>query len=379
MAKKNSNAAGLVLLAKQSGLTSYSSLHAVKKALGTSKVGHTGTLDSFAQGLLVVCVGNLTRLSSHITAFNKTYEAVIEFGKETDTLDPTGEIIKTAELPSLQALLKSLEDFTGAIDQAPPSFSALHVDGKRASDLVRSGQQVELEKRLVFIYANRICELKFDDGTALSFPENPENEFEKIDFSRYKDFLEKKVHYARIRFEVSKGTYIRSLARDIGASCNSAAFLDGLLRTKISCFELKDAAGIDLLEPFTIESVLKNLNSIPPKENFDIIVEEVKNKITTMTPQIAEQCGMAAIKLKSENEFDFYNGRPLKQKMFSPVFPDKEWVTEDGGLKKRETAFFNNSKYSVFLEDSTFAGVVKFEDGRIFYEYVIPRFINKTE
>ena len=111
MAKKNSNAAGIVLLAKQSGLTSYSSLNAVKKALGTSKVGHTGTLDSFAQGLLVVCVGNLTRLSSHITAFNKTYEAVIEFGKETDTLDPTGEVVRTAELPELQALLKAVENF----------------------------------------------------------------------------------------------------------------------------------------------------------------------------------------------------------------------------------------------------------------------------
>ena len=173
MAKKNSNAAGIVLLAKQSGLTSYSSLNAVKKALGTSKVGHTGTLDSFAQGLLVVCVGNLTRLSSHITAFNKTYEAVIEFGKETDTLDPTGEVVRTAELPELQALLKAVEKHKGAIEQVPPAFSALHVDGKRASDLVRDGHNVELEKRLVFIMASRICELKFDDGTNISFKESP--------------------------------------------------------------------------------------------------------------------------------------------------------------------------------------------------------------
>ena len=88
MAKTNSSVSGIVLINKQSGLTSFSSLYAVKKALGTSKVGHTGTLDSFAQGLLVVCAGNLTRLSSHIVAFDKTYEAVIEFGKETDTLDP---------------------------------------------------------------------------------------------------------------------------------------------------------------------------------------------------------------------------------------------------------------------------------------------------
>lgn len=357
MAKKNSNAAGIVLLAKQSGLTSYSSLHAVKKALGTSKVGHTGTLDSFAQGLLVVCVGNLTRLSSHITAFNKTYEAVIEFGKETVTLDPTGEVIKTAELPDLQSLLKSLDQFTGAIEQTPPAFSALHVDGKRASDLVRSGQEVELEKRVVHVFAKKICELKFEDGDSVTFPEDDEDEFKAIDFSEYSDLLTKKVHYARIRFEVSKGTYIRSLARDIGSSCSSAAFLDGLLRTKISCFDLKNAAGIELLKPFTIDSVLQNLNLVPKTENFNIIVEEVKNKIVSMNPEIAEQCGMKAVILNKDNEKYFYNGCPLKQKMFSAVFKD--------------------AKYSVFLEDGTFAGVIRFENNRIYYEYVIPR--NKSE
>lgn len=360
MAKKNSNASGIVLLAKQSGLTSYSSLFAVKKALGTSKVGHTGTLDSFAQGLLVVCAGNLTRLASHITAFNKTYEAVIEFGKETDTLDPTGQIIKTAELPDLNSLLKALDKFEGEIEQAPPAFSALHVDGKRASDLVRSGQQVELEKRPVVVFAKKICELKFDDGKVISFTDNPENEFENIDLSNYQEYFDKKVQFARIRFEVSKGTYIRSLARDIGKACNSAAFLDGLLRTKISCFDLKDAAGAGLLPSFTIDSVLSNLNRTLEKQSFDIIVCEVKAKTVSMNPQIAQQCGMGAVKLNLENEKDFYNGRPLKQKMFNPTF-------------------ISNSKYAVFLEDSTFAGVVRFEDGRIFYEYVIPQITAKIE
>lgn len=377
MAKKNSNAAGIVLLAKQSGLTSYSSLHAVKKALGTSKVGHTGTLDSFAQGLLVVCVGNLTRLSSHITAFNKTYEAVIEFGKETDTLDPTGEVVRTAELPKLQDLLPAVEKFKGAIEQVPPAFSALHVDGKRASDLVRDGQNVELEKRLVFIMASRICELKFDDGTNVSFKENPSDEFKKIDFTEYSDILCKKVHYARIRFEVSKGTYIRSLARDIGQACGSAAFLDGLLRTRISCFDLKEAAGIELLKPFSIDSVLSNLNSIPKSENFDYIVEEVKNKIQSMTPEIAELCGLPAVCLSSSNEIDFYNGRPLKQKMFAPVYPDKEYIDNDGNSLKREKAFFTESKYSVFLEDHTFAGVIHYDKQRIYYDYVIPRVVKQ--
>lgn len=334
MAKKNSNAAGLVLLAKQSGLTSYSSLHAVKKALGTSKVGHTGTLDSFAQGLLVVCVGNLTRLASHITAFDKSYEAVIQFGKETDTLDPTGEVIKTAPLPALDRLKSALNKFKGQIMQAPPAFSALHVDGKRASDLVRQGVDVELEKRPVTVFDSEILEVKFDD--------------------------DRKVQYARVRFDVSKGTYIRSLARDIGVECGSAAYLAGLLRTKISCFELKDAAAVELLPDFTIDSVLSNLNSEVPEENFDIVVEKVKEKLSPMTFEVAQSCGMIPVQLKKENEKDFYNGRPLKENYFD---------FENSLCEK----FENKNKYAVFTEEKIFAGVISFYNNHPAFEYVIPR------
>ena len=106
MKKKQNNDAvsGIVLLAKQPGKTSFSSLSSVKRALGTSKVGHTGTLDSFAEGLLVVLTGRLTHLVPHITGFDKTYVALIEFGSETDTLDPTGEVIKTGRIPSKSRL-----------------------------------------------------------------------------------------------------------------------------------------------------------------------------------------------------------------------------------------------------------------------------------
>ena len=102
------NPSGIILYDKKPGATSFCALGKIKKTLGTKKVGHTGTLDSFAQGLLVVCVGSLTRLAGLITAFDKEYVAQIIFGQETDTLDPTGQVVKTAPLPTLDALKEAL-------------------------------------------------------------------------------------------------------------------------------------------------------------------------------------------------------------------------------------------------------------------------------
>ena len=208
---------GIVLLAKKPGLTSFASLHSVKKALGTTKVGHTGTLDSFAQGLLVVCTGRLTKLAGNITEFDKSYSAVIKFGEETDTLEYTGQVIRTAPLPSLEALTNALQKFTGNILQAPPSFSALHVNGKRASDLAREGKTVELPPRPITVFQANIIETKLSS--------------------------EGFVEYCKIDFTVSKGTYIRCLARDIAKEAGSAGHLIGLYRTRVGNFDIKDAAG----------------------------------------------------------------------------------------------------------------------------------------
>ena len=155
---------GIVLLSKQSGETSFASLSAVKKSLGTKKVGHTGTLDSFADGLLVVLTGHLTRLVSHITNFGKTYLALVEFGSETDTLDPTGKIVKTGRIPEEEEVREALKAFKGEIDQIPPKFSALHVNGKRASDLMRNGEEVELPARKITIYSIKLLDFfeKYD-------------------------------------------------------------------------------------------------------------------------------------------------------------------------------------------------------------------------
>ena len=333
MEKKKNNPSGIVLLAKQYGKTSFNSLYTVKKALNTTKVGHTGTLDSFAEGLLVVCVGALTRISGSITAFNKDYEAVIAFGNETDTLDPCGTVIKTSRLPTLSELEKSFAKFTGTMMQVPPAFSALQIDGKRSSDLVRGGKTVELPARPVTVYKSELKDVVYDD--------------EKL----------KTVKYAKAAFSVSKGTYIRALARDIAADCGSAAHLVGLRRTKVGNFDLRDACGYSLLEEFQIENVLKKAadteKPLPCDEK--LLYDEIRAKTQKMTTELAEQCGFFVLVLKPEYQKKFFTGYPLNQDYFS-----KSVYSADAG-----------QRIAVFSEKEDFCGMIHTENNRILYDYVI--------
>lgn len=354
------NTDGIVLLAKQPGLTSFGELHSVKKALGTTKVGHTGTLDSFAQGLLVICTGRLTRLAGNITDFTKTYQAVIKFGEETDTLEYTGKIIKKTELPQKQDFFNAVNSFTGNIMQSPPSFSAIHIDGIRSSDLMRSGIQTTLPARPVTIYDSKILQIQ----------ENNSNQ----------------VEYALIEFTVSKGTYIRSLARDIGTKCNSCAHLIGLYRTQVGNFSINDSAGFSKFEPFTIENSIRIMNEqkklissgkeinqrvqikfeningrkrkvfIPSQEELKL-QEEIRNKRKDFDEETAKNCGFGIIHLISDEGYlDFQNGRPIRSKNF-----EKDLHTLP-----------NNSITAAFSKDNEFAGLLeKNEEGRIHYKFVV--------
>ena len=329
----NSPVDGIVLYAKQSGITSFSSLWAVKHALNTTKIGHTGTLDSFADGLLVVCAGRLTKLAGAITAFNKDYEAVIAFGKETDTLDPFGTVIRTAPFPAIDALKNSIEKFTGRIKQIPPAFSALHINGRRASDLARNGKPAELSARPVIVFKSELKDVVYDD--------------EKL----------KTVKYAQIAFSVSKGTYIRCLARDIAADCGSAAHLEGLRRTKVGNFDLRDACGNSLLEEFKIENVLKKaVDAEKPLPCYDkLLYDEIRAKIQKMTVDLAELCGFFVLTLKPEYQKKFFTGYPLNKDYFS-----KSVFSADAG-----------QRIAVFSEKEDFCGMIHTENNRIVYDYVI--------
>ena len=283
----------IVLLAKQPGITSFTSLYNVKRAFNTTKVGHTGTLDNFAQGLLVVCTGRLTKLAGNIIEFDKSYKAVLRFGSETDTLDYEGEVNRQASLPNEETVRKVVASFVGEQNQKPPVYSAIHVDGKRASELVRKGVEVELPSRKICVYSADIIEIKKnDDG---------------------------KVQSCLIDFSVSKGTYIRCLARDIGEACGSAAHLIGLYRTRVGNFDVKDAAGYSLLPVFDIKTCeeLAAHEILKTKADDLDLQQQIIKTSRDFDEQTAKQCGFKILHLKdTQSEQDFRFGRPLHKSFF---------------------------------------------------------------
>lgn len=202
----------IVLINKKPGVTSFSCLGRVKRVIN-KKTGHCGTLDKFASGLIIALCGKYTKMNNTFMGLDKTYTAVIEFGKETDTLDPEGEVVKVSEAPDYETVLKAVNSLTGPIIQIPPVYSAIHVKGKRSYQLVREGKAVELEGRPVTIKKAEII-------------------------SYEKPFL-------KIRLLVSKGTYIRSYARDLGEKCNSCAYVTELNRDAIGPFSVSDAVDYD--------------------------------------------------------------------------------------------------------------------------------------
>ena len=334
---------GIVLLAKTPGCTSFTSLNSVKKALGTSKVGHTGTLDSFAQGLLVVCTGRLTRLAGQITAFDKAYSAVIKFGEETDTLEYTGRVVRSAPLPTREEFEKAVAAHTGALMQTPPAFSAIHIDGKRASDLTRSGKEAVIPPRPVTVYGAEIKAVETDS--------------------------EGKVLYALIDFSVSKGTYIRSLARDIGKACGSAAHLIGLYRTKVGNFRIEDAAGYDAVKDFSITSAVNKMKEelarvketekkpfvLTPEE--EALQQQIRDTKRQFDKETSLLCGFENLTLKDDAaEKDFCNGKPLRSALFGT---DLHAIKPDTLL-------------AVFSQTGTFRGLIEKESGgRICHRFVI--------
>ena len=235
---------GIILLNKKTGVTSFQALGEIKRALGTGKVGHTGTLDKFASGLLVVLTERALKLSQWFSHCDKKYTGKIHFGIETDTLDPEGKVIGEAEVPSREKVEQALSQFTGDIMQTPPVYSAIHVHGQRASNLARSGQMPEMKKRPVSIYKLEL----------LSW--NPP--------------------FAEIFVHCSSGTYIRSLARDIALAAESRAHLCALTRTQVAGFKLEEQneETANLLRPID-----KNIIAALGLPYFEVAPEEAEKLI----------------------------------------------------------------------------------------------------
>jgi len=208
---------GLVLLNKPSGITSFKVLNGLKKKLGSGKVGHTGTLDKFAEGLMLVLTGKMTKLAPFFSNLDKEYIATYKFGEETDTLDPEGKITGIAAIPDLKTIQKNLPGFIGTIMQRPPDFSAIHINGQRAYKLAVNGTKPKIPKRQIKIYSYTI--------------ENWDPPF------------------LSVKVKCSKGTYIRSLARDLGLACNSKAYVSSLKRTEVGCWNIIDSVSSDNFNP----------------------------------------------------------------------------------------------------------------------------------
>jgi len=208
---------GIVLLDKPSGLTSFQALSSVKRALATGSVGHTGTLDRFASGLLVVMCGRSTRLSSLAENLDKDYLARVRFGTGTDTLDPEGAVVAEGPVPGRAALEAVLPAFRGELRQAPPAYSAVHVGGRRAHERARSGEAVAPAERPVRVA--RLDLVSFDPPDAV------------------------------LAVTCSRGTYVRSLARDIAARLGTCAHVAALRRTRVGGFGVEEAVSPDAFEP----------------------------------------------------------------------------------------------------------------------------------
>ncbi len=195
------------MLDKCEGISSFGALDNLKKRIGTQKAGHAGTLDPFATGLLIAMSGKMTRAVSLVSEMPKEYLARIRFGEETDTLDKDGRIVACSDIPEYKEILTALESFKGEITQTPPIFSAIKINGRRAYKSARQGLHPVLPERKVHIY---ICEIISWNSPDLD-----------------------------LRIKCSKGTYIRSLARDLGLACNSRAYCEELRRTAIGPFTVE--------------------------------------------------------------------------------------------------------------------------------------------
>jgi tRNA pseudouridine55 synthase len=214
---------GVLNLNKPTGITSRDLVNRVQRIVRPLKTGHAGTLDPLASGVLLVCVGDATRLVERLQKLRKTYVAEFILGQSSDTDDCTGEVVIQAvsrPVPTADEVVSALQQLTGVVAQVPPSFSAVHVNGRRAYDLARRGEMPELQAREVEIHEITVLEY--------SWP------------------------VLRLRIECGSGTYVRSIARDLGLLLECGGLMSGLERVAIGPFTVADSIGADLLSGETI-------------------------------------------------------------------------------------------------------------------------------
>ena len=243
---------GIINVYKEKGFTSFDVVAKLRGILRTKKIGHTGTLDPDAEGVLPVCIGRATKVCDILTDKDKVYEAVMLLGVETDTQDTSGEILK--ELPveaSEDAVREAILSFVGEYAQVPPMYSALKVNGKKLYELAREGKTVERKARNVQIFSI--------------------------------DILEMDLPRVRMSVHCSKGTYIRTLCHDIGGMLGCGGCMEKLLRTKVGVFELADTLKLSEIDQLakeglveekiiSVDELFEDYVKVWMKKEFDVVV-----------------------------------------------------------------------------------------------------------
>lgn len=229
---------GLILINKQKGFTSHDVVNVIRKKLNIKKVGHTGTLDPNATGVLPILVGKATKISKYLIEHNKTYIATIKLGEKTDTGDSEGRVIETKKVPKnleKEEIEQALTDFLGKQKQLPPIYSAIKVKGKKLYEYAREGQEVKLEPRDIEIYKIKLLEYKYN----------------KI----------------KIEAECSKGTYMRTLCEDIAKKLETVGYMEELQRTKINEFKIGNSILLDDINIKNVEQKLIKIEEIFKEKN----------------------------------------------------------------------------------------------------------------
>ncbi len=214
---------GILIINKPAGPTSYDIVDQIKKITRTKKVGHAGTLDPFAQGVLIILINQATKLQTKFMDMPKTYIGTLKLGETSNTYDPEGKIMQSSrnngqtnpnyQIPSIQTVKNIINTFIGEIEQIPPIHSAIKVNGERAYKLAWKGEKPELQPRKIKIYNIKILDYKWP--------------------------------YLKIEVNCGRGTYIRSLAHDIGQKLDCGAYLQTLIRTKIGKFIIENSIAVN--------------------------------------------------------------------------------------------------------------------------------------
>lgn len=233
----------MVFLDKSVNCSSFAALASLKRVFGTKRVGHTGTLDPFASGLMIALVGGATRCAQLFSELDKQYEAVFSFGTETVTDDLMGDVTRSSPPPSFDRIQRALQRFRGEIEQRPPAYSAIHIDGVRAHKLAREGREVDVPTRRITVHELSVRAITDTEIAVL-------------------------IH-------CSSGTYVRSIARDLGRETGSAAHVRSLRRTAVGPFAVEEAVSQQTVALSDLHAVLPALERLGSLARYELSDEEL--------------------------------------------------------------------------------------------------------